>query len=698
MYRCLSLVTSDNRDIFYSFPVNKFVSNLRFHLDAIGVEKLHRSQKLCGCCQAPMDDSSRCRTTDCKHRDARVPPDDIVEIISFDIIEQLRLLINQHMNILRRYQDEARDRRTDDKQDIVCGDVYQALLTPHKHFFVSMMIHCDGIPLYKSKNLNAWPMLGAVLELPPLARTRADNILLLGIWIGRKKPNFNTILQVLSPQLFTLKNEGLRIGEEDPIRVIFPMLMGDMPALSSMVNFVEPNAFYACMFCDVKGVYHHRGHCIIYPLDDRSRLRTTQSFDECARLASAMQPRTDRERTKGAKGTSMFSQILDVPLPHAIVIDTMHTAFLCHSKKLLIHLRSTISKENLAKISEKLHSMKYIHDILRRPRSIDNIGKWKASEVRTFILYVGLPVLCEFLAEDESGQLSLYVVILRLLHDYWNDDQNLHRSISNLLDCYIADLAEKIESSNYPPNLLTISTHTHLHLPLQCKKFGRLHWLSNFVFESFLGFLKGFVKGSRGASDQIAFAFISNFVVPKKQSKPSRTFGHFPIDGQTYGSNIVKLSEEEPLFAFLNRKQLVTANTIFFSRVHFATTTYHSFLYERKGSTCSYLVSYEKQNILHYGYILAFIQTSGSCSAIIQQLIPVDDSLTSCFPSYNRVDTIKGWLDDMYIVFKRVPPCLSSFDNCHVCAVSCLRSRCFAVPFRDDLMVVTKYSSAYEHN
>ena len=43
------------------------------------------------------------------------------------------------------------------------------------------MIHCGGIPLHKSENLNAWPMLGAVLELSPMARTRADNTLVLGI-------------------------------------------------------------------------------------------------------------------------------------------------------------------------------------------------------------------------------------------------------------------------------------------------------------------------------------------------------------------------------------------------------------------------------------------------------------------------------------------------------------------------------------
>jgi hypothetical protein len=97
---------------------------------------------------------------------------------------------------------------------------------------------------------------------------------------------------------------------------------------------------------------------------------------------------------------SAFSEILDVPLPHSVVIDAMHTVFLCHSKKHLIHLQTFISNENLLKINLKLRSMNYIHDILRRPRSFINIQKWKASEVRTFILYSGLPVLIEYLYEE----------------------------------------------------------------------------------------------------------------------------------------------------------------------------------------------------------------------------------------------------------------------------------------------------------
>ncbi|CAF5183263.1 unnamed protein product, partial [Rotaria magnacalcarata] len=257
-------------------------------------------------------------------------------------------------------------------------------------------------------------------------------------------------------------------------------------------------------------------------------------------------------------------------------------------------------KKNLLKINLKLRPVKFIHDILRRTRSFVNVQKWKASEVRLFILYIGLPVLVEFLPEDVCGDLALYNTILRLLHDYWENDKKLSDAISSLLKIYIKNLSKNINANLCPPKLLTISTHIHLHLPLQCKKFGRLDWFTNVVFESFLGFLKAFVEGSSGAGNQIAIAFISNFFLPKTKENKNHLCGHFCINNETFGSNILKM----------------------------------------------------------------------------------------------KID----FVDNVYIVVKHVERSLCEYDCSDVYSISTLRSRCFSVPFGDELKILTNYSCAYEHN
>ncbi|CAF4277865.1 unnamed protein product [Rotaria sp. Silwood2] len=666
-------------------------------IEIVSNTTVNQTAKLCGACYSSTADSI-CSTIQCIHEEMKIPSDDMVEIVLFDLNEQMKLLINKNLTLLQQYQSEARTKTTLDANDIVCGDIYQSILNINTDFFVSVMIHSDGMPLYKSKNRNAWPILGAVLELPPYARNRADNTPLLSLWIGKKKPDFSIIFKKLSEQLSCLKKTGVETINNQNVTIIFPMLMGDMPALSSMVQFVEHNAFYACMFCNTKGTYNNDGHCVIFPLDNGAELRTSENFERCARYADSMHVRVDRERTMGLKGISAFSEILDVPLPHSVVIDPMHTVFLCHSKKLLIHLQTFITKENLEKIHLKLRSINYIHDILRRPRSFTNVKKWKASEIRLFILYIGLPILAEFLPVEIIGDLALYNVILRLLHDHWDDDKKLSDSISFLLKLYIDNLLKHINAGLYPTNLLTISTHTHLHLPLQCKKFGRLNWLTNFVFESFLGFLKGFVKGSSGAGNQIAFAFISNFYLSKTKENASRSFGHFCINNDTFGSNILKEAIDETTSHFLNENGYISSDTIYFSRLHHLNITYHSFLYSRKGSSCSYLVSYEKNDVLMYGYILFFLSTDRNCLAVIQKLSCVDYSLTSCFSSYKYITAIKDFIDNVYIVVKRVQPSMSKLDQVDICDIKSLRSRCFSVPFGNEFMILTNYSFAYEHN
>ncbi len=155
----------------------------------------------------------------------------------------------------------------------------------------------------------------------------------------------------------------------------------------------------------------------------------------------------------------------------------------------------------------------------------------------------------------------------------------------------------------------------------------------------------------------------------------------------------------ESISNFLYQNKYICSNTIFFSRLHYLNITYHSFLYSRKGSTCSYLVSYEKNGVILYGYILCFLSTDGNCSAVIQKLTCVNYSLTSCFSSYKYVTAIKDFIDSVYIVVKRVKPSLLiESDNVDVCPIASLRFRCFSIPFGDEFIILTSYSCAYEHN
>ncbi|CAF4897569.1 unnamed protein product, partial [Rotaria sp. Silwood2] len=67
---------------------------------SIGLGKLYNTDKICGVCYSSST-SGICSTTNCIHEEMKIPPDDVVQLISLDVTEHLKLLINKNIDILR---------------------------------------------------------------------------------------------------------------------------------------------------------------------------------------------------------------------------------------------------------------------------------------------------------------------------------------------------------------------------------------------------------------------------------------------------------------------------------------------------------------------------------------------------------------------------------------------------------------------
>ena len=53
---------------------------------------------------------------------------------------------------------------------------------------------------------------------------------------------------------------------------------------------------------------------------------------------------------------------------------------------------------------------------------------------------------------------------------------------------------------------------------------------------------------------------------------------------------------------------------VYFARLHKMFTTFHSFVYQRRGDqTCSYLVAYRQGSGLHYGYVMVYVLIDTRC-------------------------------------------------------------------------------------
>ena len=111
----------------------------------------------------------------------------------------------------------------------------------------------------------------------------------------------------------------------------------------------------------------------------------------------------------GIKGKHAFGQLLDIP--DNVPIDWMHCVCEGILKRQLFNrwLNPNFAAESYSlvgfavEVNEILLSIQVPHDCNRKPRSLDDLKHWKASEFRLFVLFIGLPCLREAVLSNECS-------------------------------------------------------------------------------------------------------------------------------------------------------------------------------------------------------------------------------------------------------------------------------------------------------
>ncbi|XP_026137505.1 uncharacterized protein LOC113114751 [Carassius auratus] len=94
--------------------------------------------------------------------------------------------------------------------DIQCGAEYQKFKQTGQmgDDDISILWNCDGIPVFKSNNVQIWPIQCQIVELSP--RVQQGNICIPCLWLGNSKPNMATFLTAFVAQLKELEQVGIK--------------------------------------------------------------------------------------------------------------------------------------------------------------------------------------------------------------------------------------------------------------------------------------------------------------------------------------------------------------------------------------------------------------------------------------------------------------------------------------------------------
>nr|CAI5858150.1 unnamed protein product [Callosobruchus analis] len=176
---------------------------------------------------------------------------------------------------------------------------------------------------------------------------------------------------------------GLVLGEKTYLLKL-NCIISDAPAKAFILNVKNHTGYFGCCKCICEGDYYVERRVVF--LSDNSAPGTNDSFRN----------RTQPEHHRGPT----ILETLDIDIIKQVPLDYMHLVLLGVTKRILtLWLKGgkniRFSNPQIEKF-EKLHldCVKYLpNDFARKPRSLLDIERWKATEFRLFLLYTGPVVL-----------------------------------------------------------------------------------------------------------------------------------------------------------------------------------------------------------------------------------------------------------------------------------------------------------------
>lgn len=338
---------------------------------------------------------------------------------------------------------------------------------------VCVQINIDGLPISTSDKKEWWPILAHIRG------TSTSNIIVVGIYEGKTKPiNLNNYIGEFVEEALRLYRDGVDLNT-----VKFPFeieaFVCDAPARAFVCQIKNHTGYYGCGKCTLKGKYVENR--VVFIKTDAS-VRTDQSF-------------RDKLQPKHHNGDSAVEK-LPIDIIKSFPYEYMHLVCLGVTKK-LIKLWAVgkirvfrLAPRVAAKISKKLVKLGSCLplEFNRKQRPLGEIDRWKATELRTFLLYTGSIALKKYLPENHYQLFMSLSVAINILVNPKIQDELL--SYADSLLRYFVDQFKKI----YGRVNMLYNIHGLIHLADDVRAFGSLDKFSAFKFENKLGQIKKLIR------------------------------------------------------------------------------------------------------------------------------------------------------------------------------------------------------------
>jgi hypothetical protein len=388
--------------------------------------------------------------------------------------------------------------------------MYKIPLIPHfqgLENLLTLKIGIDGLSVSKSSNAQFWPILGV------LDQSKDQNIFVIGLYYGNEKPK--CVTSFLSPfvkEMMLLESKGF-LHNNVRYNIRIRCVVADAPARSFLKCTKQHNAYYSCERCYIKGTWQGR----VVLGNNIGELYSDESF-------------RSQQFRKHHDGVSPLCN-LKLDMISQIILDYMHLCCLGVMKKLLnIWVQGPIphrlSSTCIGQITQRLETFKkfFPRHFARRPRGLNELKHWKATEFRMFMLYTG-PVALKGILDDEKYRnfLKFHLGMYILVSEKGARNDSWVNCAKYLLQCFVREL-----ENLYSKEFLIFNVHSLLHLSDDVKVHGCLDNFSAFTFESYMSRLRRLLRTNHSHLSQVVKRiqeqnnFSSNSVCPINEGKGSQ--------------------------------------------------------------------------------------------------------------------------------------------------------------------------------
>ncbi|XP_076299700.1 uncharacterized protein LOC143218433 [Lasioglossum baleicum] len=293
---------------------------------------------------------------------------------------------------------------------------------------------------------------------------------MIGIYHGYEKPkDANSFLFDFIEEAIILTNSEFLINEH-LYHLQIKSFICDAPAKAFIKCKKHHTGYHSCTKCHIEGDYIDKRVC--FPDVNNIKLRTDVEF----------RSKVDEDHHAG---TTLLENIPGIDMINSFPLDYMHLICFGVMKKLLLNLwccgkpTTKISHSKFLNISNCLVSLAKCMplEFNRKPRSLNDLKRWKATEFRQFLFYTGPVVLLNNISKDQyTNFLSLHVATIILSNSKYF---TLIDYASELLNYFV-----KTFKILYGEQHISHNVHNLLHIAEDVRNHGPLHDFGAFHFEN----------------------------------------------------------------------------------------------------------------------------------------------------------------------------------------------------------------------